>query len=73
MFFSRYRSLAVAGMLAFVCSASPTPVDVVVGKPQNDLVYRQALELAHQPHLEKRLSADFDMTKTWKNEVLFAG
>jgi len=45
----------------------------MVGKPQNDLVYREALELAHQPHLEKRLSAEFDMSKTWKNEVLFAG
>jgi hypothetical protein len=58
-------------MWAFICSA--TPVDITVAKPQNDLLYREALELAHQPHLEKRLSADFDMTRTWKNEVLFAG
>jgi hypothetical protein len=73
MLFTNYKSAAVAALLASVCSGSPTPVNVTVGKPQNDLVYREALELAHQPHLEKRLSADFDMSKTWKNEVLFAG
>ncbi|KAH8910316.1 hypothetical protein BR93DRAFT_957275 [Coniochaeta sp. PMI_546] len=73
MLFSAYRSAAMVALWASICSASPTPVDVTVGKPQNDLVYREALELAHQPHLEKRLSADFDMSKTWKNEVLFAG
>ena len=73
MLVSSHRLLALASLLASVCSASPTPVDVMVGKPQNDLAYREALELAHQPHLEKRLSADFDMAKTWKNEVLFAG
>lgn len=73
MLFSAYRSAAAAALWAAVCSASPTPVDVMVGKPQNDLLYREALEMAHQPHLEKRLSADFDMSKTWKNEVLFAG
>lgn len=70
---STYRFAAVAALLASVCSASPTPVDVLVGKPQNDLVYREALELAHHPHLEKRSSADFDMARTWENEVLFAG
>lgn len=63
----------MAALCATLCSATPTPVDVVVGEPQNDLVYLEALKLARQPHLEKRLSADFDMTKTWKNEVLFAG
>lgn len=73
MLFSAYRSAAMVALWASICSASPTPVDVTVGEPQNDLVYREALELAHQPHLEKRLSADFDMSKTWKNEVLFAG
>ncbi|KAB5570850.1 hypothetical protein GE09DRAFT_1104993 [Coniochaeta sp. 2T2.1] len=73
MFFSDCRSAAVAALLASVCLATPTPVDVMVGKPQTDLVYREALEVAHQPHLEKRLSAHFDMSKTWKNEVLFAG
>lgn len=73
MLFSAYRSAALAALWTSVCSASPTPVDVMVAKPQNDLLYREALELAHQPHIEKRMSADFDMTKTWKNEVLFAG
>ncbi|KAM7207357.1 hypothetical protein V8F20_002237 [Naviculisporaceae sp. PSN 640] len=56
-------------------STSPTPVDVhVTNKPQHDLIFREALELAHQPHLEKRLQADFSLEKTWpKNHVLFAG
>lgn len=75
MLFSAYRPAALVAFWfwAAVCLATPTPVDVLVGKPQNDLVYREALELAHKPHLEKRLSADFDMSRTWKNEVLFAG
>lgn len=60
-------------MLASVATASPTPVDVSVGKPINDLHFREALEVAHTPHLEKRLSADFSMDKTWDNDVLFSG
>lgn len=73
MLFSAFHATAAAAFLTSLCSATPTPVDVVVGKPQHDLVYREALELAHQPHLDRRLSAEFDMTKVWKNEVLFAG
>lgn len=73
MLFPTYRFAGLAALMASFGAASPTPVDVVVAKPQNDLVYREALELAHQPHLEKRLSAEFDMTKTWENETLFNG
>lgn len=73
MLFSRYYGAGLAALWAVVSSASPTPVDVMVGKPENDLVFREALELARQPRLDKRLSADFDMEKSWKNEVLFAG
>lgn len=69
---SRYAA-GLAALWVVVCSASPTPVEVMVAKPEDDLVFREALELARQPHLEKRLSADFHMDKTWKNEVLFAG
>jgi hypothetical protein len=73
MLFSAFYAAAAAVFLASSCSTAPTPVDVVTGKPQHDLVYREALELARQPHLDKRLSAEFDMTKVWKNEVLFSG
>ncbi len=73
MLSSKIGPLALASLLASVVSGSPTPVDVTVGKPQNDLVYREALELANQPHLEKRLEAQFDMVQTWSNEVLFHG
>lgn len=73
MLFSRYYGAGLAAVWALGCSATPTPVDVMVAKPEHDLVFREALELAHRPHLEKRLSADFDMERTWKNEVLFSG
>ncbi len=73
MLFSTLRPLTWATLLASLASASPTPVDVTVAKPQNDLLFREALELAHQPHLEKRLSAEFDMTRSLTNEVLFHG
>lgn len=73
MLFSRNYVASLAVAWAAGCSASPTPVDVVVAKPAHDAVFREALELAHRPHLEKRLSADFDMERTWKNEVLFSG
>ena len=73
MLSSKMGPLALASLLASVVSATPTPVGVTVGKPQNDLVYREALELANQPHLDKRLEADFSMVQTWTNEVLFHG
>ncbi|KAM7221395.1 hypothetical protein V8F06_003170 [Rhypophila decipiens] len=80
MFFSKRSSsagvvvLAVISLFSSLASASPTPVDLHVTKnPQHDLIFREALELAHQPHLEKRLEADFSLEKSWNNELLFAG
>ncbi|KAK3313870.1 hypothetical protein B0H66DRAFT_365656 [Apodospora peruviana] len=84
MFFSQHNiASAAAAILALLpsllVSATPTPVDVyITKKPQHDLVFHEALELAHdishQPHLEKRLSVDFSLDKTWEsNHVLFAG
>ncbi|KAK3938511.1 hypothetical protein QBC46DRAFT_390074 [Diplogelasinospora grovesii] len=69
---------AAAALLgaASLSSASPAPIPgphVVVARPQNDLGFREALELAHQPHLDRRLEAEFSMAKSWENEVLFAG
>lgn len=60
-------------LLASVATASPTPVDISVGKPINDLHFREALEVAHTPQLEKRLSTEFCMDKTWDNDVLVSG
>jgi len=74
MFFSRYYPAAAVAAWAAVTAASPTPLDLPLNQPQNDLVLREAMEATiHTPHLEKRLSADFSMDKEWKNEVLFSG
>ncbi|KAK3692661.1 hypothetical protein B0T22DRAFT_21626 [Podospora appendiculata] len=77
MLFSRYNSPLVWAVLfpSLLCAASPTPVvDIAVSsQPQHDPLFREALELAHQPHLEKRLSADFNLERSWENHVLFAG
>ncbi|KAM7205014.1 hypothetical protein V8F33_001255 [Rhypophila sp. PSN 637] len=79
MLFSKSSSsagvvLAAISLFSSLASASPTPVDLHVTKnPQHDLIFREALELAHQPHLEKRLEADFSLEKSWNNELLFAG
>jgi hypothetical protein len=73
MLFSHSRPLAWAALLGSLVSGSPTPAGVSVAKPQTDLVFREALELAQQPHVDKRLEASFSMEKTWTNEVLFAG
>ncbi|KAK0722988.1 hypothetical protein B0T26DRAFT_811572 [Lasiosphaeria miniovina] len=73
MFFPKaIASLSWAGMLLTLCSASPVEV-IAVKRPQHDLMFREALELAHRPRLDKRLEADFSMEKAWNNEVLFAG
>ncbi|KAK4214526.1 hypothetical protein QBC37DRAFT_148326 [Rhypophila decipiens] len=65
---------AIISLFSSLASASPTPVDLHVTKnPQHDLIFVEALELAHQPHLEKRLEADFSLEKSWNNELLFAG
>ncbi len=69
-----YSPVVWAAAMAALCSGSPMPLDVPVAHSQNELVVREAMEAAiHTPHLEKRLSADFSMEKTWSNEVLFAG
>jgi hypothetical protein len=74
MFISGFGPLAVAAILASVCSASPAPVAVKVAPPQRDLAFREALDLAHTPHVEKRATEQFSMEKTWgKNETLFNG
>lgn len=66
--------MAWAAVMATVSRTSPTPLDLSLGRPQTELVVPEAAEAAVAgPHLEKRLSADFCMDKSWDNEVLFAG
>ena len=76
MQFSRYSLWTGLAALAGLVAASPVAMDVAV--PLNavatELMVREALaETIRTPHLEKRLSADFSMEKTWKNETLFSG
>ncbi len=76
MFFSSLCGPLAWAALAAVCAASPTPLDVS-SKPARDeeqLAVREALaETIRSPHLEKRLSADFSMDRSWQDEVLFSG
>ena len=77
MLFSRYGPWKT-GLVALAGLAAAGPVAMDVGAPLNqaatELMIREALaEAIHTPHLEKRLSSDFSMEKSWKNEVLFSG
>jgi hypothetical protein len=78
MLFSRVQAVYV-GLVALAgsCLASPAPVvvplDPRVVQPLNELVVRDPMKLARAQYVEKRLSADFDLARTWKNEVLFGG
>ena len=52
--------------------ATPMPLEVMaLTSPETDLLMRKGIKLAGTRDLEKRLSADFSMDKTWENEVLF--
>ncbi len=73
MLFSPSGSGAWAALFA-LCGASPTPVDMPLNQGANDLILREAMrETIRTPHLEERLSADFSLERSWKNDVLFAG
>ncbi|OAA54989.1 hypothetical protein SPI_08493 [Niveomyces insectorum RCEF 264] len=67
---------ALAVLAASLCRASPLvpyPPPVNVG-PSEELALRAALDVvAHTPHLDKRLSVDFDLSKSWSDDVLFDG
>ena len=63
--------MAVAA-LASVCGATPLPHDVAVVRPRNELALRGKMDMMEH-HLEKRLSCDFALDHSWKNQVLFAG
>jgi hypothetical protein len=73
MLYSVSWRTAVCIALCLVGGARTSPVEVLVGKPIDDLAYRDALVVANHPQLEKRLSADFDMGRTWNNDILFKG
>ncbi|ORY70069.1 uncharacterized protein BCR38DRAFT_405721 [Pseudomassariella vexata] len=62
------------GWVITACLASPMALDLsVLNAPDADLLVREGIALANSRDLEKRLSADFSMEKTWKDEVLFGG
>lgn len=71
MLFSRYGPPAVAAV-ATLCGASPMVHDVAVVRPRNELALRGKMDMMEH-HLEKRLSFDFALDHSWKNQVLFAG
>ena len=76
MFLSRDAALGLSALLvlwAYIGSAIPAPVDVGILKPDMDPAFLQALEVAHKPHLQKRLSSDIDISKELKNQTLFSG
>jgi hypothetical protein len=73
MYFSRCGPLVWAALGA-VCRASPVVYDVPLNDAGGELMVREAIaRTVRTPHLEKRLSADFSMEKSWNNEVLFSG
>ena len=75
MLFSRYCPTGLA-VLVGLAAAGPVAMDLAVPLNQaaTDLEIREALaDTIRTPHLDKRLSADFSMDKSWKNEVLFSG
>ncbi|TPX15560.1 uncharacterized protein E0L32_004258 [Thyridium curvatum] len=73
----RFSHIAPLLAWALSCAASPAPLVMPISpgpSSMTELEMREALELATRTqHLEKRLSADFSMDKTWDNEVLFQG
>ncbi len=73
MLLQPFRAIAVAMMAGTFCAASPTVMDPRVLRPLNELVARDPMEIARDQYLEKRLSADFELERQWKNEVLFGG
>ncbi|KAH8169608.1 hypothetical protein LIA77_10152 [Sarocladium implicatum] len=60
-------------LLAGWASASPAPVNPHLLAPLNDIVVRDPLEVARDPNIEKRISADFSLDREWHNQVLFEG
>jgi len=76
MLFSRYGPWTGLAALVGRAAAGVVPMDLAVPLNQaaSELAVREALAATvRTTHLEKRLSADFPMEKTWKNEVLFSG
>jgi hypothetical protein len=68
-----FVAFAAALAVARLSIASPSPVDMRVVRPLNELAVRVPMEVARAQYLEKRLSADFDLDREWNNEVLFGG
>ncbi|KAK9783547.1 hypothetical protein SCAR479_00106 [Seiridium cardinale] len=69
-----FRTLVAVTWAAMACVASPVPMEVaVLGDANTDFLVKKGIELAQSRGLERRLSADFSMEKTWDNEVLFGG
>ncbi|KAI0417321.1 hypothetical protein F5X98DRAFT_387371 [Xylaria grammica] len=63
-------------MAASSCHTSPTPIlDLsAVGSLDTELLVREGIKLARsQEDVEKRVSADFSLERSWNNEVLFGG
>jgi hypothetical protein len=58
---------------ATLVSATPTPINHHLLTPLNEIAVRDPLDVARDPSIEKRISADFSLDHEWHNEVLFDG
>src|SRR5688572_30653677 len=64
----------LVGLLsAGLTAASPARVNPHLLLPLNEVAVRDPLEVARDPSIEKRISADFSLNHEWHNEVLFEG
>ena len=68
-----YKSGLVGFLFKGLVTASPTRINPHLLAPINEVVVRDPLEVARDPSIEKRISADFSLDHEWHNQVLFDG
>ncbi|KAI1169974.1 hypothetical protein F4777DRAFT_570988 [Nemania sp. FL0916] len=60
-------------VVAQSCYATPTPMVELspINSPETELLVYEGIKLARSQDVEKRVSADFSLERSWNNEVLF--
>ncbi|KAI0166576.1 hypothetical protein GGR57DRAFT_447181 [Xylariaceae sp. FL1272] len=67
----KYSLLSLAAVPAL---ATPMPmIELGLSAPETELLVQEGIKLAQTRDLDKRISADFSLERTWNNEVLFGG
>ncbi|KAI1735558.1 hypothetical protein F4680DRAFT_469923 [Xylaria scruposa] len=72
----KLRSILLSSLWATAsCYASPARIlDLSpVTSPDTDILIHEGIKLARSQDVEKRVSADFSLERSWNNEVLFSG